>query len=79
MPDPELGYIVAEAAEHAGFHAVRRFVLRPTVEEASRLCEDGTLWSSFTVARHASCRESRRALQVAAPPGIAEEHVQAFI
>jgi Mannose-1-phosphate guanylyltransferase len=49
-PDPELGYIVAEAAEHAAFHAVRRFVEKPTVEEASRLCEDGALWNSFIVA-----------------------------
>ena len=49
-PDPELGYIVAEAAEHAAFHDVRRFVEKPTVEEASRLCEDGALWNSFIVA-----------------------------
>jgi mannose-1-phosphate guanylyltransferase len=49
-PDPELGYIVAEAADHAAVHDVRRFVEKPTIEEASRLCEDSALWNSFIVA-----------------------------
>jgi mannose-1-phosphate guanylyltransferase len=49
-PDPELGYIVAEAAQHAAFHDVRRFVEKPTLEKARRLCGDGALWNSFIVA-----------------------------
>ena len=49
-PDPELGYIVAEAAGNAAFQDVRRFVEKPTIDEAMQLCEDGAMWNSFIVA-----------------------------
>ena len=48
-PDPELGYIVAEAAEHAALRDVRRFVEKPSIEQARRLCEERALWNSFIV------------------------------
>jgi mannose-1-phosphate guanylyltransferase len=49
-PDPELGYIVPEPVEHPTFAAVRRFVEKPPIEEARRLCEHGALWNSFIIA-----------------------------
>jgi mannose-1-phosphate guanylyltransferase len=60
-PDPELGYIVAEAAQHAAFHDVRRFVEKPTLEKARRLCGDGALWNSVVL--RASSSSTGRAVQ----------------
>jgi mannose-1-phosphate guanylyltransferase len=61
-PDPELGYIVVEAAEPAALRDVRRFAEKPTFEEARRLCEDGALWNTFiVVCRAASLIELYRA------------------
>jgi mannose-1-phosphate guanylyltransferase len=45
--DPELGYIVADNGRHAGLRRVRRFVEKPTLQEARRLIRDEALWNSF--------------------------------
>lgn len=52
-PDPELGYIVPRAGVHASFHRVHRFIEKPSVDEARRLCREGALWNSFILAGRA--------------------------
>lgn len=50
QPDPELGYIVPGSALRGRLHDIRRFVEKPSVGEAQRLCEEGALWNSFILA-----------------------------
>jgi len=45
--DPELGYIVPGVAARGGFDTVRRFVEKPPLQEADRLCKEGAVWNSF--------------------------------
>lgn len=46
-PDPELGYIMPHAGDRNRLRAVHRFVEKPALEEARRLCREGALWNSF--------------------------------
>ena len=46
-PDPELGYIMPRAGSYTRLHHVHRFVEKPPLDEARRLCSDGALWNSF--------------------------------
>jgi len=52
-PDPDLGYIVPHVSAHARLHHVHRFVEKPVIEEARRLCSEGALWNSFILATRA--------------------------
>jgi mannose-1-phosphate guanylyltransferase len=46
-PDAELGYVVPKAGTGATFGEVQRFVEKPPLVEARRLCANGALWNSF--------------------------------
>lgn len=46
-PDAELGYVVPAGGACAGFRDVERFVEKPPLAEAQRLCAHGALWNSF--------------------------------
>lgn len=46
-PDSDLGYIMPRTGSHARLHPVHRFVEKPPLDEARRLCSDGALWNSF--------------------------------
>jgi len=48
-PDPELGYIVPQSADHPRVHGVHRFVEKPSAREATSLMNSGALWNSFIV------------------------------
>jgi len=48
-PDSELGYVVPTGRTRSIFQDVQRFVEKPSLAEAQRLCEDGALWNSFIV------------------------------
>jgi mannose-1-phosphate guanylyltransferase len=53
-PDPELGYIVPRFGSHSRLGQVQRFVEKPPIAEARRLCSDGALWNSFILAGRAA-------------------------
>lgn len=46
-PDPELGYILADATGHARLRRVQRFIEKPRIHDACRLVREGALWNSF--------------------------------
>jgi mannose-1-phosphate guanylyltransferase len=52
-PDPELGYIIPRAGNRTGLRTVHRFVEKPAIEEARRLCREGALRNSFILVSHA--------------------------
>lgn len=52
-PDPELGYIIPRAGDRTRLRAVHRFVEKPAIEEARRLCREGALWNSFILVSRA--------------------------
>jgi mannose-1-phosphate guanylyltransferase len=49
-PDPELGYIVPRPEAPTCLREIHRFVEKPAMQEAQRLCEQGALWNSFIFA-----------------------------
>lgn len=53
-PDPELGYIVPEAAQAEGTRPVARFVEKPPPAAAARLIAQGGLWNSLIFAASAA-------------------------
>lgn len=52
-PDPELGYIVPRVGSRTRLGHIHRFVEKPPIEEARRLCSEGALWNSFILAGRA--------------------------
>lgn len=52
-PDPELGYILPHASDRTRLRAVHRFVEKPAIEEARRLCREGALWNCFILVSRA--------------------------
>lgn len=52
-PDPELGYIVPCAGNRSKARLVQRFVEKPSLEDARRLCDEGALWNSFILVSRA--------------------------
>jgi mannose-1-phosphate guanylyltransferase len=52
-PDPELGYILPDAADSADFRRVARFVEKPPLRLAVELQNRGGVWNSFIMAGRA--------------------------
>lgn len=65
--DPALGYIIPGCPSPDGTHEVKRFIEKPGVARAQRLCAMGALWNTFIFAArgsalHAMFRDRLRAI-----------------